>query len=245
MRVGALLLIVALCQLPSVARAEPVMQVESARVSFGDIVPSAPRELAGVDLGPAPPPGGSRLIDRAEIERELRRAGADSKGVQVPALVRVVSAAKRFTAADLAKLVEPALRAALPRGVSLKSVSAMRGAMVSPKVEPGAVFLPKLPKRQGNVKVSGSVELVLDGAVVGRVPVSLWFSLEPVAAAPVVKRGARVDLVIERGPARVTAAAVALADADVGEVIQFRVGATQKMLRARVESRSMARVVAP
>jgi hypothetical protein len=245
MRLRAALVIAASCLFAAPLRAEPVKHVESARVTVGDVVDAAPAELAGVDLGPAPPPGGSRLIARDELAREIRRAGADAKGVKLPELTRVVSAGKRFTPAELAALFEPALRAALPRGVTLKSVTVARGALVSPRVEAGAVFLPKLPRRRGNVKSSGTVELVLDGSVVSRVPVTLWFSIEPVAAEPVVRRGSRVDLVIERGPARITAAAVALADGEVGEVLQFRVGATQKTLRARVESRTLARVVAP
>lgn len=239
------LLLAALCAFSAPLHAEPVKQIESARVSVGDVVDSASGAVAGVDLGPAPPPGGSRLIARAELERELRRAGADAKGLKLPELTRVVSAGKRFTPAELAKLFEPALRAALPRGVSLKNVTVARGALVSPRVEAGAVFLPRLPRRRGNVKSSGTVELVLDGAVVSRVPVALWFGIEPVAAEPVVRRGSRIDLVIERGPAKITAAAVALADAEVGDVIQFRVGSTQKTLRARVESRALARVVQP
>jgi hypothetical protein len=245
MKLRARLLLSAAFLLAAPALAEPVKQIESARVTLRDLVESAPAELAGVDLGPAPPPGGSRLIARDELLREIRRAGADAKGLTLPELTRVVSAGKRFTPAELGRLFEPALRAALPRGVTLKSVTVARGALVSPRVEAGAVFLPKLPRRRGNVKSSGSVELVLDGAVVSRVPVAVWFSIEPVAAEPLVKRGSRIDLVIERGPARITAAAVALADAEIGDVVQFRVGATQKMLRARVESRSLARVVAP
>jgi flagella basal body P-ring formation protein FlgA len=61
--------------------------------------------------------------------------------------------------------------------------------------------------------------------------------------APAVSKGARVQLMIESGPARITATAVALNDGEVGETLQFRVATTQKILFGKLENPTLARVV--
>jgi flagella basal body P-ring formation protein FlgA len=58
-----------------------------------------------------------------------------------------------------------------------------------------------------------------------------------------VSKGARVQLLIESGPARITATAIALTDGEIGDTLQFRVATTQKLLFGRVEEPTLARVV--
>ena len=78
-----------------------------------------------------------------------------------------------------------------------------------------------------------------------RVPVTLVLELSHEAAAPTLAKGARVDLVIARGATRISASGVALDDAELGEVKSFRVSSTGKVLRARLDSPTLAVVVTP
>ena len=73
----------------------------------------------------------------------------------------------------------------------------------------------------------------------------LMLVLDEQAAAPLMAKGARVDLVIARGPTRISASGVALDQAEQGETISFRVSSTGKVLRARVDSVTLALVVLP
>jgi flagella basal body P-ring formation protein FlgA len=52
-----------------------------------------------------------------------------------------------------------------------------------------------------------------------------------------------MQLVIEMGPARISATAIALSDGELGDTLQFRVAATQKILYGKVEASTLARVV--
>jgi hypothetical protein len=206
-------------------------------------MPDAPGVVHDVDLGPAPAPGNSRLLSRQEIERQLREAGQSPSLVRVPASIRVTSAAKRWTVAELETLVQPAIERALPRGARLAKLRVRKGYALSPRSEVGRVTIGKLPKREGSHQTTAMVELVADGETSVRLPVSVELELGAQASQSVLEKGAAVHLVIERGAARVSAVGVALSAGDVGDVVQFKVQNTHKVLRARIESRTTAKVV--
>jgi hypothetical protein len=63
------------------------------------------------------------------------------------------------------------------------------------------------------------------------------------ATLPAAAKGTRVNLVIEHGPARVTALAIAMSDIELGATGLFRVASTQRVLRARLLSPDSAQVV--
>lgn len=227
------------------ALAEPVRLVESARVRLTDLVQTSDAELADIDLGPAPPPGSSRVFSRGEILRALESRGASLRGKPLPATIRVQSAGKRFSTSELEELVDGAVRAALPPGAKVRSLRVSRAVLTSPRVEVGSVRVPRLVRRAGPLTVTASVDLMHDGEVADRLPVTVALELDERAARALVQKGARVDLVIARGPARISASAVALDDVELGEVRSFRVSSTSKILRARLESPTLAVVVAP
>lgn len=231
--------------LPSVATAETERLVESARVRLDDVVLVSDPELASIDLGPAPPPGSSRLFGRDEILRLLEARGGSLRGKPVPAAIRVRSAGKRFSADELEELVDSAVRAALPPGATVKELRVSRGVLTSPRIEVGTVRIPRLVRRAGPLTVTASVDLTHDGEVTERIPVTVALELDARAARSLVQKGSRVDLVIARGPARISASAVALDDVELGEVRSFRVSSTNKVLRARLESPTLAVVVTP
>lgn len=244
LRLTALLLGLGL-SLVNGAAADPTRIIEGARIRLGDLADTSDAELADVDLGAAPPAGSSRLFARDELLNALRAQGLDVTQVRLPKSVRVTSAGRRFTPADLRALVEPRVRAALPAGVSLSDLRVSRGLLASPRLEVGHVRVPKLVRREGSLTVTASVDLIHEGSVAARVPVRLELLLSQEAAKPLVRKGSRIDLLIQRGQARISASGVALDDAELGQTRSFRVSSTNKVLRARIESPTLAVVVTP
>ena len=103
--------------------------------------------------------------------------------------------------------------------------------------------LPKLPRREGEHLTTGTIELSSDGEIVARIPLSLTLDIGAAAAVAAISKGSRVQLMIESGPARISATAIALNDGEIGDTLQFRVAATQKILYGKVVDASTARVV--
>ncbi|HET9931235.1 MAG TPA: flagella basal body P-ring formation protein FlgA [Polyangiaceae bacterium] len=240
---AALSLSAALLGLSPAALAEPTRTLESARIQLGQIAETTDAELAAVDLGASPPPGSSRLISREDVMRELRAQGLEQRKLSFPPVLRVVSASRRYSPSELSALLLPEVNAALPPGVTLKELKAPRALVTAPHVTVGRIKLPKLARRAGPVDLTLVADLMHDGAVLTRVAFGLAVDVSEQAAAPLVDKGARVDLVILTGSARISASAVALEPADVGDVVSFKVSTTQRVLRARLESRTQAQVV--
>src|SRR5882724_7762792 len=104
------------------ASAELSQTIDTARIHLSDISDGYDDgDLASLDLGPAPPPGNSRLLSRAEVEDQLHAAGDDAKSLRMPATLRVRSAAKHWSVDELRDALTPKLLRALPMGVNLKS----------------------------------------------------------------------------------------------------------------------------
>ncbi|MFZ5894331.1 MAG: hypothetical protein ACOY0T_24935 [Myxococcota bacterium] len=238
-------LVFALFGATSAANAEPTRTLESSRIRLGDLVSTSDAELAALDLGPAPPPGSSRLLSREDVVRELRTQGLEQRKLSFPAVLRVVSASRRYSPSEVSALVLPEVTAALPPGVDLKEIKAPRGIVTAPRVRVAPIKLPKLPRRAGSVDVTVVANLVQDEEIVSRLALSLTLNVSEQAARPLVDKGTRVELVILSGSARISASAVALEPVDIGEVASFKVSTTQRVLRARLESRTHAQVVSP
>ncbi len=225
------------------ADAQQARIVRGAQIQLSDLVPSLPAGVADVELGRAPPPGSTRLLSRSEILMAADRTGVDLRSLRLPAQVRVESAAKRWGSEELVSAALPALSASLPSGVTIKRAKTSSKAVTSPGATVTGVRMPKLPRRQGELLTTATLELSNDGEVVARIPLSLTLDISSAAARPAISKGARVQLMIESGPARVSATAVALADGEVGETLQFRVTATQRVLYGKLETTTLARVV--
>jgi hypothetical protein len=235
----------ALLALPCVAAAEATRTLDSTRIHLGDLLSVTDTELAAVDLGPAPPPGSSRLISREDVARELQAQGLEQKKLSFPSVIRVVSASRRFSPSEVSALLLPEVNAALPPGVTLQQLKVSRGLVTSPRVRVGQIKLPKLARRSGNVEVTLVADLLNDSEVVTRLAVGLTLNVSEQAVAPLIDKGARVDLVILSGSARISASATALEAGSLGEILSFKVSTTQRVLRGRLESRTQAVVVSP
>ena len=239
-----LMLALALVALPGPASAKsaPERVIDAGRVRLGDVVRKAPAELEGLDVAPAPAPGGSRVFSRRDVLLVLDRADIDTSGIEFFTSVRVRRAAKAFSPAELSRLIEPALRAAMPEGIRLVSITPPRAIQTAPTATAGAVKLSQFARRAGTARSTAVVELLADGEPVTRVAVSFTAEVTEQALREDVERGAQLELAIDSGAVRVTAAGVAMQDGDVGDVISCQVVRTRKVLRARIESARVARV---
>lgn len=227
----------------STADANETRVVRGAQIHLSDLVADLPAEVPDLELGAAPPPGSSRSIALSEIRDAAEKSGVSLSRLKLPAFVRVTSAAKRWSTDELASAAAPWLARALPVGVSVKRARATAKATTSPSATVTAVRIAKLPRREGEFLTTATLELSNEGQIVARVPLQLSLDIGSAAALPAVAKGARVQLVIESGPARVSAVAIALTDGELGDTLQFRVAATQKILYGKLENPELARVV--
>jgi flagella basal body P-ring formation protein FlgA len=228
--------------LTATASAETVVTVSGRNVRVADLDPGAPAELADIELGRAPPPGGSRIVTKKEVTDLVRAAGADPSRLSLPRTLRVAAAADRWRAADIAVRAEGAVRAALPPGVTIVKLAATQGVVVPPGTTVKSAR-PVIAKHVGRQELTLMAELECETEIVARAPLKLTVDVSEEALAPAVRKGDRLTLVVEQGNARIGANAVALADANTGDSIWFKVTSTGKVLKARVTSRDIGVVV--
>jgi hypothetical protein len=237
------LALLAMLLVPLAARAEAVKIVDHARLLVGDVAEGAPVDVAKVDLGPSPAPGGSRVVSRAEVVRHVREAGLDLGRAKVPEAVRVVAASRRIGPTELATMVTPAIEKALPPGTTLERAKPSVDVVVPPRATVRGAALPKPPHQKGPWSTVAAVELESDGEVVLRVSVPVIVDVSEEAARPDVARGQRLSLVIEHHAIRISTSGTALADGSAGDVVTAQVTATGRVVRARIVSRDEAAVV--
>ncbi len=236
-------LLLALVCASAPASADEGRIVRGAQVRLSDLVSELPAEVPDLEVVAAPPPGSSRTIAKGEILDAANKSGVSLKQLRLPNSVRVTSAAKRWSTEELASAATPQLLSALPAGVTIRRARATGKAVTSPSASISAVRVPKLPRREGEHLTTATIELSNDGQIVARVPLQLSLEITASAAVATITKGSRLQLMIESGPARITATAVALSDGEIGDTLQFRVATTQKVLYGKVLNGSLARVV--
>jgi hypothetical protein len=229
--------------LPLSAAAEPTQSVDHARLLAGDVIPSAPPGVADIDLGPAPPPGGSRLLTKNEIEQMLRKRGVDTSKLAIPASLRIVGASKRISPADLITLITPVILTNLPQGVTLTKMQPGFDVVVPPNATVGTIDIPRHPRQKGSFRTTATVDMVSDGEVVARIPVPIILEISDSAARPDVARGARIGLVIDRRSLRIMTAGSCLLDANIGDVVSVLVVSTSRVVKAKITSRDEAQII--
>ncbi len=212
-----------------------------ARVRVRDVLASAPAEIADVDLGPTPPPGGSRVITRDELRRALAERGDAAGRRALPEAVRVVRKTKRMAGPEIDGLVRGELaRGPMPRGATLSGLRPPASSEVPEGCERTGVELPPMPKRRGAYSASVVVTFYCDGAPTSKVTVPANFELSAEAAMSDVLRGAPLTLVLQRGLLEIASAAVAGGEGDIGAVIPVTVRPSGRVLRARLVAKDRA-----
>lgn len=217
--------------------------VTGSRVTLQDVMPSCPASACALDLGPAPPPQVSWLIDAPIIRNALESAGEDRRSLRGIEPVRVVSAARVLNPAEAGDFVRPSIESVLPAGVTLAGLEA-KGKLTLPlRGTAGTATLPKVPKRVGPTTTTAMVNIMLDGVLVRRVPILVRLVVAESAARADVPRGHALTLVIERRSLTISTDGVALRDTAIGEVAPFRVQRTGRVINALVKSAGMAQVL--
>jgi len=115
--------------------------------------------------------------------------------------------------------------------------------VVPPAAEVKSVQLPKILRQKGTQRSTATIELACDGNPVAKVPVAVVLEVSEQAARPDVARQSRLNLVLERGPVKVSTTGQVLADANIGESARVLVVATGRVVEAKILSRDEARLV--
>lgn len=225
------------------ALGEDVHTVSQGRIHLGDVVPTVPASMADIDMGPSPPPGGSRLIGRDEMIAAIRHAGAFPNATRLPTSVRAVTASRRITSAELKALAAPEIAKHLRPGVELKRVEDAPDVVVVPGATVQTASVSFIPYQKGESRATAVLELASEDVTVASIPLTVVVEVLESGAHPDVKRGALVNLVIERPSMRVSAPGTAAADANVGDSVIFHVASTGRTVRARIASREEAVVL--
>jgi hypothetical protein len=230
-----------LLALAGAANASPTrVTVEGTRVQVGDLLHDAPPEAAGIDLGPAPAVGGTRLIARDEIVEALR-AHQSTPTARLPESVRVTRAARTLHPDELDRMVRAALpRERLPRGAALRDVRPPQSVTVPAGWTAVSVELARPPRRVGPFSATAYLDLRRGDELIARVPVRVDLTLSAEAATPDLARGAAVTLVVRHGLVEVRASGSATADADVGETLPVMLRPSGRIIRARLIEPALA-----
>ncbi len=215
----------------------PRLEVRGARIHATDLLgPSAPE----LDLGPTPPVGSTRLIERVEIERAYEAASVAAPK-SIPTALRVSRKTRKLDATEVTAAIRLAVaEKTLPKSAELSAVRAT-ATEVPADFERVAIDLPVFPRRAGSVKVQAPVRFLGEGgATLQKTVVPLEFTLPPEAAFADVVKGAPMSLTLRRGLVEVTVTGVATADADVGSILGFMIKPSGRVIRGRVVDKTHA-----
>lgn len=227
----------------TIARAAPVdtatrVEVRGPRVHAKDVFPG---NVPDVDLGPTPPIGATRVIERADIER----AFADAKAAppkKIPSSVRVSRKTRRLSSLEIDGAVKTALAAQkLPRGAELVRVRAS-ALEVADDYHHVVVELPPLPRRAGPTTVAATVTFMSQSAdtPIYRVVLPLDLALPPEAAFADIPKGAPVTIVVRKGLVEVSLPGTAATDGDIGGVVPVQLRPSGRVVRCRAMDRDHA-----
>jgi hypothetical protein len=231
---------------PAESSAAPPRQIRlvGARVHVGDVMPDADASIAGVDVGPSPLAGCSRIVSRADVVTALR-ARELPVPAQIPDAVRVVRQAKHIVPAEMDALVRDAMKdKTLQRGVTLDSVHSEHPVDVIDGWTRIDVDVPRAPKKAGAFATTAFVSFYgAEAEVLARVPVPVELAVSEAGTAYDASRGAPVTLVIRRQLVEVRVGAFAGADADVGDAVPIQLRPSGRVVRARLLSKDEALAV--
>jgi flagella basal body P-ring formation protein FlgA len=172
--------------------------VESGTVHLADVavLEGSGTDFAGVELGPAPDPGGSRRLDGITVLQKLRAAGLDDATTryEIPASIRVARAYQDVTGDEIRNAVEREAPTVLAPGEQLRNVEIGGSARIPPGQFDIRLGASAAAARGYHRRVD--VDLVQDGGVVASVPARL----EVVSSGPVVvlRRAVARGTVLER-----------------------------------------------
>ena len=217
--------------------AVPRIEVRSGHLHTREILGAS---AADVELGPTPPLGASRIVERAEIERAYAAAGVAAPR-KIPLAIRVARKTQKLAPADVGGAIRDALgKTRLPRGAALGAIRAA-ATEVAADFDHVTVELPPVPRRAGTFFANAQVTFVdASGEPGPKTFVPIELVLPPEASVAEIPKGAPIALVVRKGLVEVSIAGVAGSDADVGGVLPVVLRPSGRVLRARAVDRDHA-----
>jgi hypothetical protein len=206
------------------------------RVLLEELMPALSGSPEGtVPVAPAPAPGTSMTVSRADVQRALAQAGMREslKAKDIPKSMKVSRESLTLTREDLSAQATDAVRAAT-EPCTLGDVRYPHDVRVHAGPRKFRVELNGL--RSGSL--TGAVFIATGGRET-RVPIIASLNCPP----PEIAVGAQVIAVAQVGPVKATAPAEARQAGRVGEIIRITNRATGASLRARILSSRTVEVV--
>ncbi len=212
--------------------AVPEVAVLGPRVALRDVLPGAPVDVAGTDLGPAPPPNGTRLVTRLELEAALK-----GKKFDLPDGVRVVRKMRKLGAPELSKSLDLALVARpIGRGGKLKIARPPKQLDVAEGWDVVVVDVPRPPRKAGAHTTTALLQFRRGTELLGSVSIPIDIDLPKEALLPDVPLKSAITLLVKKGSVEVRTKATAGSDGDVGDTIPVLVSSNGKVVSAKLES---------
>ena len=192
--------------LPLTAAADTARTIDHARILVKDVLLQAPAGVGEIDLGPAPPPGGSRLVTRDEIQTHLARARCRRGPPDHPAVGALRCGRKAHLADRVRNLGDSRHRTKAPSRHHPHQSAAPPTKWWSPRaLRCGPPSSPRPPRAKRELQVrrppSSSCPTV---TVVAKVPVPVVLEVSEDAARPDVPRGGHVGLTIDHRSVRIS-----------------------------------------
>jgi hypothetical protein len=233
-RDSALLPLATLLLAGSALVAAPVACAQD-RITLAEVVPAlAGSELGALDLAPAPPPGGVRVLARADVLRAITEAGRSAEGLDIPRSTRIAREGEHLDAAALTRLASAAVAEAM--GPCEVSDLAVRGEIDVPAGE--RTIEVDRPARLDGGAIAFTVRVGV-GRFLGRVTGQAVLR----CPEPVVTPGTGVTARVAIGAVRVSARGVCREAGRVGDVVRVRIEDTGGLVEARVIDGSTVEVV--
>jgi hypothetical protein len=203
----------------------PLSAAADDRVLLQEVMPElAGTALGAVDLGPAPVPGTTLTVRRADVQRALAQAGLTDKHLSIPRATKITRALVEVSRDEIAA-------EALDAVTEATSPCEVRDARY-----PGTLHLATGPRsfhaeftQLHSGSVTGGVFVESGGRSV-RVPVIVSLNCPP----PEVKPGSQITAVAIVGPVKATAPAEARQPGRRGDIIRITNRATGASLRGRI-----------
>lgn len=221
----------------------PEVAIARTRVRLDDLVPHAAPEIGALDMGPAPAPGGARVVTRAELKQAIEEAKSKLPKA-LPAAVRVVRKMAQLGPAEVETITRRAMDAApLGRGATLQAVHPAGPARIPAGWDSVRASIPRRPHRTGVVRATCLLVFSAGPDTIGEltVPVDLALSLE--AAAYDLPKGGPLLVVVRRGSIEVEAPAIAAADADIGNVLPVMLKSSGRVVRVKLVDKDHGELV--
>ncbi|MSP25999.1 MAG: hypothetical protein EXR75_12730 [Myxococcales bacterium] len=216
------------------------LEIARPRVGLAAVLPELAETVGDVDLGPAPMPGGSRVMTREEILAALETAQIQGD-FEIPAALRLVRAMTLLASAKLAELTrEAVLDNRDTRGLTLKSVKAPARMKVATGWTRVTAKLARPPRKSGEWTTTVMLSFEGEEQLLARIAVPVVFDVSEELAQPDVKQGGPLTLIVKAGLIEIRAKGVAGANADVGDTLPVTLRPSGRVVRARLVSKDHA-----